>query len=309
MTESAAQLLFSATGAWLAVYALAALAGAVLYRYFAALFSAVPARQRGMLILSYAALPVLVAILVSMLLYFPALADSVLPTHCHGDPCEPHAPEFAASAAYIASVLALTAVGGWTLVLSPLRQLHRGLSRFALLRRLATEDARGRFRVIDSDTPAAWCEGLWRPGIFVSRGLLNNVSGTELDIVLAHEQAHAERRDNLMGLVLHWATRIWPLPARQNLRREFTLAAELVCDAQAARSVGGGGHVAALMQSLDRCRSSQLAQRLDRLERGETEGAYPVARAWLSIGMLWMIQAGCFTYAVHYCLEWLNGRI
>ncbi|MEE4184925.1 MAG: M56 family metallopeptidase [Gammaproteobacteria bacterium] len=309
MTESGAQLVFSATGAWLAVGGLAGLVGAGLYGYFAALFSAVPAARRGTLLLSYAALPGLVAILVSVLLYFPALAAQVLPQHCHGDPCVPHAPEFAASAAYIASILALAFVGVWTLVLGPLRQLHRALRRSALLRRLAAEDAGGRFRVIDSDAPAAWCEGLWRPGIFVSRGLLHSISAAELDIVLAHEQAHAERRDNLLGLVLHWMTRSWPRSARQSLRRDFTLAAELACDAQAARTAGSGGPVAAVIANLDSRRSRQAAQRVGHLQHGEPDGGSAVARAWLSLGMLWMVQAGSFTYLVHFCLEWLNGRI
>jgi hypothetical protein len=309
MTESGAQLLVSATGAWLAVGGLAGLVGAGLYGYFATLFSAVPAARRGALLLSYAALPVLVAILVSVLLYFPALAAQVLPQHCHGDPCVPHAPEFAASAAYIASVLALTVVGVWILVLGPLRQLHRALRRSALLRRLAAADAGGRFSVIDSDAPAAWCEGLWRPGIFVSRGLLQSLSAAELDIVLAHEQAHAQRRDNLLGLVLHWTTRSWPGSARQSLRRDFRLAAELACDAQAARAAGGSGRVATVLETLDRRRSQQVTQRVARLQRGEPDGGSAVARAWLSLGMLWMVQAGSFTYLVHFCLEWLNGRI
>ena len=47
----------------------------------------------------------------------------------------------------------------------------------------------------------AWTVGIWRPVILVSRGLRESLSPEELQVVLAHEQAHASGRDNLLLLV------------------------------------------------------------------------------------------------------------
>jgi Zn-dependent protease with chaperone function len=98
--------------------------------------------------------------------------------------------------------------------------------------------------VLPVEEPQAYVLGILKPRVYVSRGLLEQTHEGDLAPVLAHEHAHAARRDPLRrliasaGLVLH-------LPGIAHLlNRLLTRTQEMAADADAARTVGDRVRVA-----------------------------------------------------------------
>lgn len=94
----------------------------------------------------------------------------------------------------------------------------------------------------------AFCAGLWRPRLFVSIGAVAGLAVDELEAVLAHEDAHARRRDPLRGVVRRAAADVLffaPLARWWDRRRR--LQAELIADRSAVRSAGAPALAGALL--------------------------------------------------------------
>jgi len=98
--------------------------------------------------------------------------------------------------------------------------------------------------VLPVEEPQAYVLGILKPKVYVSQGLLEQSSENDLAPVLAHEHAHAARRDPLRrliasyGLVLH-------LPGIAHLLdRLLTRTQEMAADADAGRTVGDRVRVA-----------------------------------------------------------------
>jgi Zn-dependent protease with chaperone function len=98
--------------------------------------------------------------------------------------------------------------------------------------------------VLPVEAPQAYVLGILKPRVYVSQGLLEQTNEDDLAPVLAHERAHAARRDPLRrliasaGLVLH-------LPGIAHLlNRLLTRTQEMAADADAARTVGDRVRVA-----------------------------------------------------------------
>ncbi len=262
------QTLLAASLTWLIVFLLASLAGSALFRVFRRVVGLTPARQRSGFFLGYALLPALVATAVMTTLYFPGIANLFLPAHCHADDCAPHAPQFAVNAAYGAMTAAMAITLVLMLFYLPLSQLLRHSRKSAILHRLTQPGRQANwqhgFRVVENDAVLAWCDGLIWPRVFVSRGLLDRLDADELKIVLAHERAHAERRDNLARVLIDWSTRLWPGRQRRALHDDFGIAAEHACDHAAAGS-GEPGSVARIIGKLGHSHalSNDKIQRID----------------------------------------------
>lgn len=103
------------------------------------------------------------------------------------------------------------------------------------LRRIA-EPMSGDSLLIPMREPCAFVIGLLRPEVVVSRGLRASLSNTELEVVLAHEGAHARRRDPLRQLLASIGL-LWHIPGiASHLDRKFRLCQELIAD-RAALSI------------------------------------------------------------------------
>jgi Zn-dependent protease with chaperone function len=125
--------------------------------------------------------------------------------------------------------------------------LALGGAAFARGRRLAARlclgsvrSLPGGVRVIDSPVPVSLAVGSWRPRIFVSERLVSELAPDQLEVVIAHERAHARRRDGLRALVSRAASAIHLPGTRQRLLAELALACEQACDAEAALHTGAG---------------------------------------------------------------------
>ncbi len=76
--------------------------------------------------------------------------------------------------------------------------------------------------------------GFWRPRLYISRPLLNQLSGSELRAVLAHERAHQRAADPLVTVLMDGVTSAlrW-LPGTSGLMALAYSRRELAADAQA----------------------------------------------------------------------------
>lgn len=92
--------------------------------------------------------------------------------------------------------------------------------------------------LIASEEPLAFVVGLSRPRVLVSTSLLAQISSRSLAVVLAHERAHASRRDTLRAALDRVVASVLPARSRAALLREADLAREQLCDAVASQHVG-----------------------------------------------------------------------
>jgi Zn-dependent protease with chaperone function len=93
-----------------------------------------------------------------------------------------------------------------------------------------------RVRVVDGLPLPAFTAGWLRPRIYVARELEQHLRAEELAAVLAHEGAHADRRDPLRLSVLRFLTlTLFWIPALRRLADDFADEAEIRADDIAAR--------------------------------------------------------------------------
>lgn len=80
--------------------------------------------------------------------------------------------------------------------------------------------------------------GFWQPELVVSQGLLETLSPSHLESVLAHEQGHYLYRDTFWFFMLGWirSSTAW-LPNTENLWQELLMLRELRADSYAASQV------------------------------------------------------------------------
>ena len=149
-------------------------------------------------------------------------------------------------------VLVLGSVGLAAVVLTAVavvRQL-RASRRFERTLRTVGR-VRGAF-VFEAREPHAFCIGLLRPRVYVSRAVLDLLDDDELDAVLAHEAHHAQRRDPLRLLVARaLGDGLFFLPLVRRLAERYAALAELAADEAAASGRGGRRALASAMLAFD----------------------------------------------------------
>ncbi|MDJ0727697.1 MAG: M48 family metalloprotease [Prochloraceae cyanobacterium] len=93
-------------------------------------------------------------------------------------------------------------------------------------------------RILETDFPYSAQIGFWNSQLVVSRGMLNILDRDSLEAVIAHEQAHCDRRDTFYFFWLGWLKvfSFW-LPNTELLWEELLLLREMRADALAARKV------------------------------------------------------------------------
>ena len=94
------------------------------------------------------------------------------------------------------------------------------------------------YRVLDTPVLFSANIGFWQPELVVSWGLLNTLERTQLDAVIAHEQAHYYYRDTFWFFWLGWMRSYtsW-LPNTEALWQELLILRELRADRWAAQKV------------------------------------------------------------------------
>jgi BlaR1 peptidase M56 len=130
----------------------------------------------------------------------------------------------------VVTAIALLAAG------QELSAARRLTQRLAQLRPRADE---GLF-VIEDDRPEAFCAGLLRPRVYITRGALALLDGRDLNAVLVHERHHARRRDPLrLAASRVMARSLFFLPGVRELRRGQQILAEASADESAVAAAAG----------------------------------------------------------------------
>ena len=90
--------------------------------------------------------------------------------------------------------------------------------------------------VLDSQTPSAFAGGLMRPKCYVTTGLIERVTETELDIIIEHERTHIKHRDIQKKLLFSLFASLYPKPVARRLNRMFSVTVEQLADAHVGKS-------------------------------------------------------------------------
>lgn len=187
---------------------------------------------------SAALLPPLVSLLV------PALDHCLAHDDHHFHICFRHIPPVLVSGLAQGIALGLVVLGSFVLLRASLRARRRARAWRSLLLTSRYDSALGA-HIVALTTPLAFTAGLWRPRVFVSEALVRDADPETLAIVLAHEHAHARRRDVLVLAVAAWGLRLFGRRTRALLQAELALSAERAADECAAHASGDRLAVAA----------------------------------------------------------------
>lgn len=114
-------------------------------------------------------------------------------------------------------------------------------------------------RLLDQSESLALTVGWRSPNVLLSTGLIQDVSDTTLDVILAHEASHVRRRDTLSALFDNLVATLIPTDVAQALLEDIALAREQVCDEAAARRVGDPLLVAQALTEVARRRMTVIA--------------------------------------------------
>ena len=92
--------------------------------------------------------------------------------------------------------------------------------------------------LLDLDFPYIAQIGFWQPKLVASKGILELLDSSQLEAVLAHEQAHLDRRDTFWFFWLGWlrSFTLW-LPQTESLWEELLLIREIRADLKATETV------------------------------------------------------------------------
>ncbi|ATB39664.1 hypothetical protein CYFUS_005109 [Cystobacter fuscus] len=249
--------------------ALGSLLSALGARVFASRLSRWEPRARHRFLVLLAVLPILTALALMLSASLPSLLSLVVPRldHCathddgHAHLCFIHLPR---SGIHLAWVLGLVFVVSHVSLRAALGALDvvRAVRVLGALARTGEPRHELGVTVIETSRPVCLTAGLLRPRVFLSRGLLDSLGEEERAIVLAHERAHARRRDALVASLVR-ALGVFHLPpVARWLVRELEIAAEQACDEDAASAVGDRIAVASAILRVERATRHVVAGRL-----------------------------------------------
>lgn len=292
---------------------------AVGYPLFARLLNKKNAYTAALLTFIYGLLAPASTLIALILLSLPTLAFPFITQHCHGIDCTPHNLQMPTD-----TLEGVVSIGGISILflLGCVQMFKQLLNAQKKLRALSglSDKSESAFRMVENPEKLAWCTGLLRPQVYLSSGLVKALAPHQVFTVLAHELAHAARRDNLRKWCLHWATILWPGQLKQQIRCDLSRHTEIVCDLTAAMVIGdanGQGVIETLnkYRAYDEGRDDTefhrlLQQRKAAFEKAprNREGTVAISVAALSVTVgVWL---GSILLAVHFghpLLEWLTG--
>jgi Zn-dependent protease with chaperone function len=188
---------------------------------------------------------------------------------------------------------------------------------------------------LETAFPLVALAGIWRPSLLVARGILEQVPGDELQVIVKHELAHARQRDNVARLLLtglpdvlslgqKWlgVERAWQeasedaadeLATGDDAQARVCLASALV---RVARMVGSRAMPAVPLLAFHR--GGSVERRVRRLlvsvEPRASAPSHPLVFMTLTLSssgaLAWWLTANVVLLRVHQAIEWLvNTRL
>lgn len=223
---------------WLVATVFTSLVSAALYPVFRRAIQRNDPSTRSVVTLGYALVGPAAGIVTALVTASPDTARFLVIEHCHAGVCDSHAPLVGSGSLGSIGLVAVASLAVLVVGAATIRALAFGRRRLRSLFALSRQSHEREHLVVDSDQLFAWCCGLVRQRIVLSRGLVERLSTAELDVVLAHERAHLARFDNLRNFVVRWATILWPSHPRTRVRADLEADSERVCDLAALRACG-----------------------------------------------------------------------
>lgn len=105
-----------------------------------------------------------------------------------------------------------------------------------LIKRLGLKD---QAILVKSNKQFAFCLGLKSPKIYISTGLISQLSEKEIEAVLRHEQYHLENHDTFTMIIASVAHSLFPFfPSLGDLINKYRVEREIQADKFAVRKVG-----------------------------------------------------------------------
>ncbi|MEE9385502.1 MAG: M56 family metallopeptidase [Nannocystaceae bacterium] len=175
-------------------------------------------------------------------------------------------------------------------------------------------------RVLPLDEPQAFVLGIFRPQLYITRGLAEGAQRRHLPAVVAHERGHVQRRDPLrrvlagIGLAFH-------LPGvAGRIAAQLTRAQEMAADLAAAQSIGSRESVARALIALAKARvppprgafafsGSELESRVVQLMDETQRRDWPTTSTLLCGGLASLMLLASGAEGVHHGVELLLGAL
>ena len=208
------------------------LASARIYKRASGVIDNLVAEQRAITLLAFCFSPLIVSLLSTVLLFSPA-SELLIDIHCHIGDCDNLHTPFVSNSRWTFTLLPIALLLS-TPALYTLAKLCYQQRQQSLIWKNLSSPASGYF-IIDHNMPVAFTLGLFRPNIYLSKGLLSSVSKSDLAIVLEHETGHIRRYDNIIKFAASFSTILFPGKQRTHLLKAVQLAQEMCCDNYAAR--------------------------------------------------------------------------
>lgn len=146
----------------------------------------------------------------------------------------------------ISGIALIRATFSITVVVHASRRIG-GLKRLATRERIAGHSC----LVLEGERPLAFCAGLLRPRIFVSRATVSTLSRSELNAVVAHEAHHRKRFDPLRHSIMRvMVDSLFFLPMLDEISQKCIERAEITADQAAAQNPGGRQALASALLAL-----------------------------------------------------------
>lgn len=281
-----------------------------------------PAAQSRVLLCA-ALLPAFVAVTVTVAALAPSFGWIVdhcalsLDSHTHPHICAAH---------HVATLPALTllALSGVfaARVIFAFARTARAIVSAVLTRRalaqVASESTSLGAQVLPFEEPQAFVVGLFRPSVFVTRGLLADTHREHLEAVLAHEAAHIRRRDSLRRLAAFIALPFHLPGIAAWIERRLARAHEMAADAEAAALIRSPERVAHALVRLARANrpaptfalafgGSNLEVRVATLLDSRPRMDQPKTAALAVAGVMGLVLVGFSADAIHHGVEMLLG--
>ena len=165
------------------------------------------------------------------------------------DACERLLSSADVTAAAVLGLVVLGAVVVVRILMTMARLAHRSRKAVSALPVCSTVPGA---LIVDADAVNAFCAGLLRPRVYVTRGAVNALENEELAAVIAHEAHHAARRDPLRIVIARaGADGLFFLPVLRRIAQRYADLAELDADEAAVCATGGSTALAGALLTFD----------------------------------------------------------
>lgn len=285
-------------GMMLVAMATSSILSAWLYAPFRRAARQLSPASRSLGTLCYALIAPTVVMITAFIQFTPWIAQMPILPHCHDGVCGQHSPLISAQSAGGAALIALAGMLITICLIGATRALLLAQRRLRTLFALSNPSTGQDLLIVDTNHLFAWCCGLLRPRIVLSRGLIDTLTEEELQVVLAHEAAHAERLDNLRNLSAQWSTVLWPTAARKRIREDLADDNERACDAAVLSRVRDQGVLQRVVKLVTRPHAS--TERLHWTSDSVADAASPAPTgfALVSLCVLQLVVASAASHAL-----------